>query len=295
MTQTQNLPRASVRRSGNSIASPQRTGLPSRPSLSSRAVSPSATPQQPVAAPGRQANPAIRAIASGQTIPFPRSPQRAMVELLEVCKSYGPDISVLNRISFRVNPREFVFITGASGAGKSTLLRLLYGAERATSGDVAVAGVNVSQVRSRSLAMLRRRIGVVFQDYKLLPNRTVAENVAFVLRAQGLSRAEVKRRLSPALKMVGLLDKADRFPSELSGGEQQRASLARAIVNTPPLLLADEPTGNLDPENSVLVLQILERLNSFGVTIVMTTHDRTLLDRASHRRVHIENGNLIEM
>ena len=160
---------------------------------------------------------------------------KLMVHLEHVTKVYDGDIVVLDNINLKVQPREFVFVTGASGAGKSTLLRLLYGAEEISSGRVSVAGIGLSRLRKRSLAMMRRRIGVVFQDYKLLPTRTVGENVAFVLRAQGLSRQEVKRRLAPALKMVGLLEKRDRFPNELSGGEQQRVSLARAIVNTPPL------------------------------------------------------------
>ncbi len=225
---------------------------------------------------------------------IPTTSEKTLVHLQHVTKVYAPNITVLDNVSLTVQQREFVFITGASGAGKSTLLRLLYGAEEITSGRVSVAGVHLSKLRKRSLAMMRRRIGVVFQDYKLLPNRTVGENVAFVLRAQGLSRFEVKRRLGPALKMVGLMDKSDRFPNELSGGEQQRVSLARAIVNTPPLLLADEPTGNLDPENSRLVLQILERLNSFGVTIIMSTHDRGLITQSKHRRLHLDNGVLLD-
>ncbi|MEM9534080.1 MAG: cell division ATP-binding protein FtsE [Cyanobacteria bacterium P01_A01_bin.3] len=225
---------------------------------------------------------------------IPATSEKILVHLQHVTKVYAPNITVLDNVSLTVQQREFVFITGASGAGKSTLLRLLYGAEEITSGRVSVAGVHLSKLRKRSLAMMRRRIGVVFQDYKLLPNRTVGENVAFVLRAQGLSRFEVKRRLGPALKMVGLMDKSDRFPNELSGGEQQRVSLARAIVNTPPLLLADEPTGNLDPENSRLVLQILERLNSFGVTIIMSTHDRSLITQSKHRRLHLDNGVLLD-
>lgn len=224
----------------------------------------------------------------------PAASEKVLVQLQHVTKIYAPNITVLDNVSLTVQQREFVFITGASGAGKSTLLRLLYGAEEITGGRVTVAGVHLSKLRKRSLAMMRRRIGVVFQDYKLLPNRTVGENVAFVLRAQGLSRYEVKRRLGPALKMVGLMDKCDRFPNELSGGEQQRVSLARAIVNTPPLLLADEPTGNLDPENSRLVLQILERLNSFGVTIIMSTHDRGLITQSKHRRLHLDNGVLLD-
>ena len=160
----------------------------------------------------------LAAPSSGVSRQTSAVPQKTVVSLQQVTKLYEPDIVVLDNVNLSVKSREFVFVTGASGAGKSTLLRLLYGAESITSGQVTVADVNLSRLRRRSLAMMRRRIGVVFQDYKLLPSRTVAENVAFVLRAQGLSRQEVKRRLAPALKMVGLLDKAERFPNELSGG-----------------------------------------------------------------------------
>jgi cell division transport system ATP-binding protein len=261
------------------------TQSPPRSSVSSRYGAAIADPQAAAAA-----SPASRETRShqdfgGQTI----------VTLSRVSKVFTSHNVPLKDINLHVRRGEFVFITGASGAGKSTLLRMLYGAEQASAGQVAVGGVSLRDIRPRQLAMLRRRVGVVFQDYKLLPNRTVGENVAFVLRAQGLSRREIQRRLSPALKMVGLLDKQDRFPNELSGGEQQRASLARAIVNTPPLLVADEPTGNLDPENSLIVLQILERLNSFGVTIVMTTHNHGLVSRTSHRCLQLEAGRLLEV
>ncbi|MEM9567724.1 MAG: cell division ATP-binding protein FtsE [Cyanobacteria bacterium P01_E01_bin.34] len=255
---------------------------------------PSKTPSESPVESRRSPSTSTQTSTSTQDSP-PTASAKTLVHLQHVSKVYDPNISVLDNVSLTVQQREFVFITGASGAGKSTLLRLLYGAEEITSGRVSVAGVNLSKLRKRSLAMMRRRIGVVFQDYKLLPNRTVKENVAFVLRAQGLSRFEVNRRLAPALKMVGLMDKSDRFPNELSGGEQQRVSLARAIVNTPPLLLADEPTGNLDPENSRLVLQILERLNSFGVTIIMSTHDRGLITQSKHRRLHLDNGVLLDL
>ncbi|MEO0853960.1 MAG: ATP-binding cassette domain-containing protein, partial [Cyanobacteria bacterium J06648_11] len=185
-----------------------------------------------------------------------------------------------------------VFLTGASGAGKSTLLRLLYGADTPTRGSVVVAGLTVPNLRSRAIAHLRRRIGVVFQDYQLLPTRTVAENVAFVLRAQGLRPQAIERRVEPALRLVELWDKRRRFPRELSGGEQQRASLARAIANSPILLLADEPTGNLDRDNSLRVLRILERLNSCGIATLVTTHDSTLLDNTNHRIEHLSEGRL---
>ncbi|MEN9225577.1 MAG: ATP-binding cassette domain-containing protein [Thermostichus sp. HHBFW_bins_43] len=233
------------------------------------------------------------------------APQAAssMVSLRGVSKVFPNGNLVLRDVNLEVRPGEFVFVTGVSGAGKSTLLRLLYGAEQATQGTVTVdqvclfstEGRRPYRIPPRPLAMLRRRLGVVFQDYRLLANRTLGENVAFVLRAQGLSPAEIRRRIGPTLKMVGLTEKRDRFPHELSGGEQQRLSLARAIVNMPVLLLADEPTGNLDPENSLLVLQILERLNSFGVTIMMTSHDPYLVERAGHRVVRVEGGHLYDM
>lgn len=218
-----------------------------------------------------------------------------VVRLERVTKRFPNGNCVLNQVDLQVQRGEFVFITGVSGAGKSTLLRLLYGADQATEGQVIVNDVELNRIRPRPLALLRRQLGVVFQDYRLLTNRTVNENVGFVLRAQGLSPAEIRRRLGPTLKMVGLVNKADRFPHELSGGEQQRLSLARAIVSTPVLLLADEPTGNLDRENSLLVLQILQRLNSFGVTIIMTTHDPYLWERSQHRMLQVDSGQIQEL
>jgi len=219
----------------------------------------------------------------------------AVVSLHNVSKVFRNGNKVLDGVNLQIHQGDFIFLTGVSGAGKSTLLRLLYGAEQASSGDVIVNDVNLSRIRNRPLALLRRKLGVVFQDYRLLAHRTVSENVAFVLRAQGIAPSEIRRRLGPTLKMVGLTGKADRFPHELSGGEQQRLSLARAIVNTPILLIADEPTGNLDWENSLLVLQILQRLNSFGVTIIMTSHDPNLVERTDHRVVHLQDGQLYDL
>jgi cell division transport system ATP-binding protein len=185
---------------------------------------------------------------------------------------------------------DFLFVTGPSGAGKSTLLKLLYGAERPTSGEVIVDQLNVGQLRGDRLSLLRRRIGVVFQDYKLIPTRTVSENIAFVLWAQGFTRKEIERRLLPTLKLVGLQHKADCFPEELSGGEQQRVSLARALVGTPPVLLADEPTGNLDPDNSRQVLKILQKLNAAGATVIVTTHDERLVQMSNQPVLQLQDG-----
>ncbi len=195
-------------------------------------------------------------------------------------------------INLEVKRGDFLFITGPSGSGKSTLLKLLYGEERANQGNVIVDGCNLNELRGDNLSYLRRRIGVVFQDYKLIPRRTVTENVAFVLWAQGFPRKEINRRLQPALKMVGLLHKADCFPDQLSGGEQQRVSIARAIVGMPPLLLADEPTGNLDPDNSLQVVKILKKLNTIGITVIVTTHDENLIRVSNHPTVQLRNGQL---
>lgn len=218
-----------------------------------------------------------------------------VVDMANVSKVFANGNCILDRINFQVQQGDFIYLTGVSGAGKSTLLRLLYGAEQPTEGTVRVNGVRLNRIRSRPLAMLRRQLGIVFQDYQLLANRTVKENVAFVLRAQGISPIEIHRRMGPTLKMVGLTDKTHCFPHELSGGEQQRLSLARAIANRPILMLADEPTGNLDRENSLIVLQVLQRLNNFGVTIMMTSHDPYLIDRTQHRVVRIEDGRLFDV
>jgi len=171
-------------------------------------------------------------------------------------------------------------------------LKLLYGAERSTQGDVLVDQFNVGKLRGDRLSLLRRRIGIVFQDYKLIPRRTVSENIAFVLWAQGFTRKEIQRRLLPTLKLVGLQHKANCFPEELSGGEQQRVSLARAIIGTPPVLLADEPTGNLDPDNSRQVLRILKKLNAMGATVIVTTHDEQLVQMSNQPAVQLRDGYL---
>jgi cell division transport system ATP-binding protein len=196
----------------------------------------------------------------------------------------------------------FLFVTGPSGSGKTTLLKLLYGAESPSQGSVTVNdqmlhGPQGRGQKNRSLggdrlSRFRRQLGVVFQDYKLIPNRTVSENVAFALWAQGCPQAEVARRLAPTLRLVGLQHKADSFPTQLSGGEQQRVSLARAIVGTPPLILADEPTGNLDPENSQQVIRILDKLNRMGATVVVTTHDLHLVQQSQHPVIQLQEGKL---
>ena len=220
------------------------------------------------------------------------SPNPVMVKLQGVTKTYPNGSLGVYDLSLEVKRGDFLLITGPSGAGKSTLLKLLYGAERPSSGEVIVDDLNVEKLRGDRLSLLRRRIGVVFQDYKLIPTRTVSENIAFVLWAQGYTRKEIQRRLPPTLKVVGLQHKANCFPDELSGGEQQRVSLARAIVGTPPVLLADEPTGNLDPDNSRQVLNILKKLNGMGATVIVTTHDEQLVQMSRQPLVQLREGRL---
>ncbi|MBE7379778.1 MAG: cell division ATP-binding protein FtsE [Leptolyngbya sp. SIO1E4] len=259
-------------------------------------VSPPAAGTVP-ARPNRSAVPDSRTVPKSQfkqpkaSKPPRTAPQRDVVVVLQnVSKAYSNGSQALVDVNLQMHKGDFFFITGPSGAGKSTLLKLLYGQERPSSGDVMIEGTSLSRLRGNQLAMVRRRIGVVFQDYKLIPRRTVAENVAFVLWAQGYTRKEIHRRLWPTLKMVGLQDKANCFPDELSGGEQQRVSIARAIVGTPPLLLADEPTGNLDSENALQVVKILKKLNSIGITVIVTTHNEHLVRISNHPVVQLKNG-----
>ncbi len=219
----------------------------------------------------------------------------AIIQLQHVSKTYSNGSQALVGINLEVRKGDFLFVTGPSGSGKSTLLKLLYGAERPSEGEIVVDRGRPASLRGDALAQLRRRIGIVFQDYKLIPRRTVAENVSIGLWAQGYSRSEIQRRLQPALKMVGLAHKAACFPTELSGGEQQRVSIARAIVATPPILLADEPTGNLDPDNSWQIIKILKKLNQIGITVMVTTHDESLIRLANHPVVQIRNGRLHAM
>ncbi len=227
----------------------------------------------------------------GQTQTQTQENGTMMVQMRDVKKDY--DRNALENVNLEVKKGEFLFITGPSGSGKSTLLKLLYGEELPTFGEVVVDECNVTTLRGDRLSLLRRRIGIVFQDYKLIPQRTVAENIAVVLQVQGYTRKEIQRRLEPTLKLVGLLAKAACFPSQLSGGEQQRVSIARAIVSTPPLILADEPTGNLDPDNSWQVIQIFRKLNTFGATVIVTTHDEQLVRRCNYRVVQMLDGKIL--
>ena len=216
-----------------------------------------------------------------------------MIRLYHVHKAFG-DVEALNDVTVHVSKGEFAYITGASGAGKSTLLKLLYGAIRPTSGKLLVGGVDASKLSGRQLPYLRRNIGVVFQDFKLIENRTVADNIGLALEVLGIARPEVDRRVRAALNVVGLKGKGERYPLDLSGGEQQRVAVARAIINDPAVLLADEPTGNLDGGLAIEVMEILLSVNLRGTTVLVATHDVALMDRFPHRRLRFEHGRLVE-
>ncbi len=216
-----------------------------------------------------------------------------MIQLFHVFKEYAGEGPALADVTLNVEKGEFVFVTGPSGAGKSTLLKLVFCAEPATSGQLLVFGKNVAKIRSSAVPFLRRNIGVVFQDFKLLPDRTVAENVAFPLEVRGLVGKEVRRKVTMGLRSVGLDHKQHKFPLSLSGGEQQRVAVARALVGDPALLLADEPTGNLDPDRTLEVMDLLEGANARGTTVVVATHDRGLLQRYKKRVIALESGRVI--
>lgn len=216
-----------------------------------------------------------------------------MIQMFHVTKAYPGDPPVLKDVNLAIAKAEFVFLSGPSGAGKSTLLKLMFLAERPTKGQILIAGRNIARVRESSIPYLRRNIGVVFQDFKLLPTRTVAENVGFALDVLGVMRDEVRERSVKMLRRVGLEHKADVSPLKLSGGEQQRVSLARALVNQPAMLLADEPTGNLDPTLTVEIMDLLCDVNAQGTTVIVATHDASLIERYQKRTLRLERGALV--
>jgi cell division transport system ATP-binding protein len=216
-----------------------------------------------------------------------------VIQLYHVNKRYDEGSYGVRDISVSIQKGEFVFLTGVSGAGKTTLLRLLFGAEHPTSGQIIVWGRNLSRVRLSTLPALRRQIGVIFQDFKLLPERSVFDNVAIALEIEGCPRREVRTRVWSTLKRLGLAHRLDHRPRALSGGEQQRVAIARALVNDPPILLADEPTGNLDPDLALDIMDILADAHARGATVVVATHDPALLERYSHRRLVLDHGRLV--
>jgi cell division transport system ATP-binding protein len=216
-----------------------------------------------------------------------------MIRLRDVTKVYEGGTVAVRDVSLDIQKGEFVFLVGPSGSGKSTIIRLLLRSDSVTRGNIWVAGKDITQLPAWKVPFLRRSVGTVFQDFKLLPNKTVTENIAFALEVLGRPRSVINPQVGQVLELVGLADKGDRYPRQLSGGEQQRVSIARAFVNRPPILLADEPTGNLDPATSVGIMRLLDRINRSGTTIVMATHDHAIVDAMQRRVVQLEDGRVI--
>jgi cell division transport system ATP-binding protein len=235
--------------------------------------------RQPIAPPARSAE---------------RPPDaRNVIEFRNVCMHYPAGDIGLDGATFNVRRGEFLFIVGSTGSGKSTIMRLLIKEREPTSGSIRVAGRNLAEMEHNKVPYYRRNIGVVFQDFKLLPNRTVYDNVAYALSATGARRKEIRAKVPDVLRLTGLSTKLHNYPDQLSGGEQQRVSVARAFVNHPPLLLADEPTGNLDPETSVGIMQLLYRINRTGTTVVVATHDKAMVDRMRRRVIEVSKGRVV--
>lgn len=216
------------------------------------------------------------------------------IKFKDVEKTYKNGVNALYDLNLDIKKGDFVFVIGASGSGKSTLIKMLYREEKPTKGEIYVGGVNVAKVKNSKVYKLRRKIGIVFQDYKLLPKLTVYENVAFALEIYGLPSDEIRKKVLKALDLVGLKARSKSFPNQLSGGEQQRVAIARAIVNSPKLLICDEPTGNLDPDTSLEVMKVIEKINDLGTTIVMATHDREMVNKMKKRVIVLDEGKLVK-
>ncbi len=216
-----------------------------------------------------------------------------MINLTQVSKTYRNKVKVLKQVSLNIKPGEFVSIVGQSGAGKTTLVRLLIGEEKADEGKVSIGDWDITRINRREVSYLRRQIGVIFQDFKLLPKKTLEENVAFALQVSGGSTAKIKKIVPAVLKIVGLEDKKKRYPSEVSGGEEQRAAIARALVHQPRILLADEPTGNLDAINADEIVNLLLRINRFGTTVILVTHNKEIVNRLNRRVITMDHGQII--
>ena len=213
-----------------------------------------------------------------------------MIEFTDVVKSYTVGNKALNGVSMQIEDGEFVFLVGPSGSGKSTIIKMITGELRPTSGSVHVNGYSLEHIRKREIPYLRRTVGVVFQDFRLIPNMTVYDNVAFAMRVIGAREREIKERVPYVLELVGMNDKSRRHPTELSGGEQQRLAIARALVNNPSTIIADEPTGNLDPARSLEIMSLLQEINNLGTTVLVVTHELDLVERFSKRVIAIDDG-----
>ena len=213
-----------------------------------------------------------------------------MVRLIDVYKEYDNGTKALKGVDLRIDDGEFVFLVGPSGSGKSTVIKLITGEIGATEGRLMVNGYNLNNIAARQIPYMRRTLGIIFQDFRLIEKKTVYENLSFVMRAIGASNREVKRRIPYVLQLVGLEDKENAYPGQLSGGEQQRVAIARALVNNPSMIIADEPTGNLDPQRSLEIVSLLERINELGTTVLVVTHEMGLVRRFAKRVVTIEDG-----
>ena len=216
-----------------------------------------------------------------------------MIDLINVTKTYETGTHALNGIDMHIDDGEFVFLVGQSGSGKSTIIKLLTAELQPTSGSILVNGYKLESIKRSSIPYLRRTLGVIFQDFRLIENKTVYENVAFAMRVIGAPAKEIKKRVPYVLELVGLENKARRLPKELSGGEQQRVAIARALINNPTMIIADEPTGNLDPARSFEIMLLLEQINALGTTVMVVTHEKSLVDRFTKRVVAINNGKVI--
>ncbi len=216
-----------------------------------------------------------------------------MIRLLDIQKTYDNGTKALKGINLRIDDGEFVFLVGPSGSGKSTIIKLITGEVRTSSGRIMVNGYNLGSIRPNQVPYMRRTLGVIFQDFRLIDKKTVWENLTFAMRAVGASPREIRKRVPYVLDLVGLNHKEDRYPTQLSGGEQQRVAIARALVNNPQMIIADEPTGNLDPARSLEIMMLLEKINELGTTMLVVTHERELVDRFSKRVVAIEDGRII--
>jgi cell division transport system ATP-binding protein len=216
-----------------------------------------------------------------------------MIELNNVVKTYDPGVKALNGISLKIDDGEFVFLVGPSGSGKSTIIKLLTAELEPTAGSVLVNGFVLEKIRPRAIPYLRRTLGVIFQDFRLIENKTVYDNVAFAMRVIGAGESAIKKRVPYVLDLVGLENKGRRLPHELSGGEQQRVAIARALVNNPSVIIADEPTGNLDPSRSLEIMMLLEQINALGTTVMVVTHEKELVNRFTKRVVAIDEGKII--
>ena len=216
-----------------------------------------------------------------------------MIRLSEVTKEYDNGTKALKGVDMRIDDGEFVFLVGPSGSGKSTIIKLITAEIAPTEGRLMVNGYNLNNIRPNQVPYMRRTLGVVFQDFRLIDKKTVWENLAFVMRAVGSSNRDIRRRIPYVLELVGLEGRADHYPTELSGGEQQRVAIARALVNNPSMIIADEPTGNLDPKRSLEIMTLLEKINELGTTVLVVTHEKGLVNRFARRVVAIEDGQII--